>query len=155
MADDSKSAGQMGMGLGVVIGLAISLGMGLLLLIGGLMYVKHERRAIRAGWNLVPVIVAADDIAPDTTLTYDMISQRAVPEQFVTTSIAKPDRANELVGKRLKVPVKAGDPLLWTEFDDFKPAPPQCDDVPGDQGAARDRDEVVRSGALSAVTTRG
>ncbi|MBS2031222.1 MAG: hypothetical protein JST54_25205 [Deltaproteobacteria bacterium] len=93
------------------------------------MYVKHERRAVRAGWNLVPVLVIADDVQAGTVITYDVISQRAVPEQFVTTSIARPDRANELVGKRIKVPLKAGDLLLWSEFDDFKSPTPGCDAI--------------------------
>ena len=118
------------MGLGVMIGLGISLFVGFVLLVGGVLFVKREARVSRAGWNLLPVIVAADDLAPGTLVTYDMISQRPVPEQFVTSSIVKPDSANAIVGKRIKVPLKAGDLMLWSEFDDFKPAPPDCADVP-------------------------
>lgn len=84
--------------------------------------VKKKEREVKAGWNLVPVLVASDSIGEGTVITYDMISQRAVPEQFVTSSVIKPDSANYIVGQKILVPLQAGDPLLWSQFETSKAA---------------------------------
>jgi pilus assembly protein CpaB len=64
----------------------------------------------------VPIIVAADTLKAGDTLTYDVISQRPVPEQFVPTSWVLPDHANEIVGKKLVGPAQAGDPISMFLF---------------------------------------
>lgn len=87
---------------------------------GGYVLAKREANKMRLGWNLVPVVVAAVDISENTVVTFDMISQRAVPEQFVTGSVVKPDSASYIVGQKLLVPVLAGDPLLWSQFETKK-----------------------------------
>jgi len=79
--------------------------------------IQRERRAARTGWNLVPVIVAAQDLPEGTTVSYEMVSQRPIPEQFVTSSVVKPDSSTFVIGQRLLVPVQAGDPLLWSQFE--------------------------------------
>ena len=82
--------------------------------------IKKKEREVKAGWNLVPVVVAADSVSEGTIITYDMISQRPVPEQFVTSSVIKPDSANYVVGQKVLVPLQAGDPLLWSQFETSK-----------------------------------
>lgn len=84
--------------------------------------VKKKEREVKAGWNLVPVLVASDNVAEGTVITYDMIAQRAVPEQFVTSSVIKPDSANYIVGQKILVPLQGGDPLLWSQFETSKAA---------------------------------
>lgn len=92
-----------GLGLGMLAGRAANLQgaprvlttlgfAGLAVLLGTFIGVVHysglkKREAeVRRGWNLVPVVVAAVDVPAGTTLTFDMISQRSVPEQFVTST---------------------------------------------------------------------
>src|SRR3954469_15211689 len=82
--------------------------------------IKKRELDVRRGWNLVPVVVAAVDISEGTVVTFDMISQRSVPEQFVTSSVVKPDSASYVVNQKVLVPVQAGDPLLWSEFETTK-----------------------------------
>jgi pilus assembly protein CpaB len=84
--------------------------------------VKRKEKEVKAGWNLVPVVVAAQDIGEGTVVTYDMVSQRAIPEQFVTNSVVKPDSANYVVGQRVLVPLQNGDALLWSQFETSKAA---------------------------------
>jgi len=84
--------------------------------------IKKKEREVKAGWNLVPVVVAADSINEGTIITFDMVSQRPVPEQFVTSSVIKPDSANYIVGQKVLVPLQAGDPLLWSQFETSKAA---------------------------------
>ena len=91
-----------------------------LLSAGGFAYVKKSSSDARRGWNLVPVLTAAADIKEDTVVTVEMISQRDVPEQFVTSSVVKPDYASKVLNQRILVPVQAGDPLLWSQFETTK-----------------------------------
>lgn len=102
--------------------LVVALALGLLAGVIAYSAIKRQEVTVRRGWNLVPVVVATADIPEGTVVTYDMISQRAVPEQFVTSSVVKPDSANYVVNQKVLVPVQAGDPLLWTQFESTKAA---------------------------------
>ncbi len=84
--------------------------------------IKKKEADVRRGWNMVPVIVAAMDVPEGTVVTYEMISQRSVPEQFVTSSVVKPDSSSYVVNQKVLVPVQAGDPLLWSQFETTKAA---------------------------------
>lgn len=109
---------------GFVMGLLVGLGLFLLLgFMGGVVgysAVAKAKTDARKGWNLVPVVVAAKDISENSTVTMEMISQRAVPEQFVTSSVVRPDSASYIVGQKVLVAVQAGDYLLWTQFETTK-----------------------------------
>jgi pilus assembly protein CpaB len=84
--------------------------------------IKKKEADVRRGWNLVPVVVAAVDLSEGTVVSFDMVSQRSVPEQFVTSSVVKPDSASYVVNQKVLVPVQAGDPLLWSQFETTKAA---------------------------------
>lgn len=102
---------------GLSIGLAITLALACVTFGAGWAWVQKKSRDARKGWNLVPVVVAAQDIAEGTPVAMEMISQRSVPEQFVTSSVVQPHEASSMVNQPVRVPVKAGDPLYWTQFD--------------------------------------
>lgn len=76
-----------------------------------------ERHDVRKGWNLVPVLVAAVDLSEGSVVTPSHVSQRSVPEQFVTASVVKPESASFVLGQKVQVAVAAGDPLLWSQFE--------------------------------------
>jgi pilus assembly protein CpaB len=82
---------------------------------------KQAHDAVR-GWQLLPVVVASVDIPEGTVVTFDMVAQRTVPEQFVTSSVVKPDSSSYIINQRVLVPVQAGDPLLWSQFETTKSA---------------------------------
>lgn len=86
------------------------------------MGIESEKKRVKAGWNLVPVIVAAQDIPEGTQVSFDMVSQRPIPEQFVTSSVVKPDSSSYIVGQKVLVPLQSGDPLLWSQFETSKAA---------------------------------
>ena len=84
--------------------------------------IQKQKNDVRKGWNLVPVVVAAVDISEGTVVTMEMISQRSIPEQFVTSSVVKPDSASYIVNQKVLVALQAGDPLLWSQFETTKAA---------------------------------
>lgn len=102
--------------------LIIALVLGLLAGVIAYSAIKRKEAEVRRGWNLVPVVVAADDIPEGTVVTFDMVSQRSVPEQFVTSSVVKPDSASYVVNQKVLVPLQKGDPLLWSQFETTKAA---------------------------------
>ena len=97
--------------------LVVALFLGLLAGVVAYSAIRRQEAKVREGWNLVPVVVAATDIAEGIVVTFDMISQRSVPEQFVTSSVVKPDSASYVVNQKVLVPLQAGDPLLWSQFE--------------------------------------
>jgi pilus assembly protein CpaB len=105
-----------------LLGLLAGLGAGIFVagLLGGAVgyaMIKRAESNARRGWNLVPVVVAARDIPGGEVVTFDAISQRAVPEQFVTSSWVRPDSASYVVNLRTMAPLKAGDGLAWSYFE--------------------------------------
>ena len=103
-----------GVMVGALVGMLVA---GALTGLVGLLWVQRAYRNARLGWNLVPVVVAAEDIPAGQEVTFDLISQRSVPEQFVTSSVVLPEAASRVVNQRLLAPVKAGDPLRWSEVE--------------------------------------
>jgi Flp pilus assembly protein CpaB len=106
--------------VGVISGGVIGLILGAALT-GLVSYNYMKRRLTDAYHSLVPVVVAAQDIPANTPITFDHISQRSMPEQFVPSSIVKPDSATRIIHQRINVSLKAGDPLFWHQFEGAKP----------------------------------
>jgi len=82
--------------------------------------IRGTEQNVRRGWHLVPIIVASQSIPDGTVIDFSMISMREVPETFVTSSVVRPDSAAYVLNQRLMVPVQAGDPLLWSQFESAK-----------------------------------
>ena len=84
--------------------------------------ISRQETEVRKGWNLTPIVVAATDIPEGTTITMEMMSRHMIPEQFVTSSVVKPDSANFIDGQKVLVPLQQGDMLLWSQFETSKAA---------------------------------
>lgn len=108
---------QRGQGWQVKGPLVLAVGLGLAA--GGLAWgaIQKERRDLRKGWSLVPVLVAATDVAEGSEIIPELVAVRQVPEAYVTSSVVRPDAFEDLRKQRVLVPLKAGDPFLWTHFE--------------------------------------
>lgn len=101
---------------GRMIGLGISAGLVFSCLLSGIVGVPLARKLAerkRAGWNLVPVVVVAVDLKAGDDIVMENISQRSVPEQFVTKSMVRPDSASYVINQPTLVPLYAGDVVTW------------------------------------------
>lgn len=86
-------------------------------LFAGIVNYTHVKKAeveARRGWNLVPVVVAAVDVPVGEPLTFDMISQRSLPEQFAFPEVVRPDLASYAVQQKTAVALRSGDLLFWS-----------------------------------------
>jgi Flp pilus assembly protein CpaB len=145
-----------GLGVGLVAG---GFGAGVL----AFTLVKKAEQEARAGWTLVPVVVANRDVTPGEVLKFNELAQRSIPEQLATSSLVRPDSSAYVVGQTLTVPVQQGEPLRWAFFaaatEDLEPEETrlaeECqrafDRVPNrpmpDQTAAKIRERIVGGGA--------
>jgi hypothetical protein len=117
--------------LGLVTGLVVGgLGAGFIAGVVSYSVLKFEERRLQRGWNLVPAVVAARDLAPGQKVSLDAIAQRSIPEQFLTSSVVKPDSAAYVKDQMLIGPLSAGDPLYWGAFSAARP-------LPGPESASR------------------
>jgi pilus assembly protein CpaB len=103
--------------------IAAGLGAGLVLscLLAGIVGYPLSQKLMkekRKGWELVPVVVAAVDMKAGDPVSMENISQRSIPEQFVTRSVVRPDSASYVVDRPLLVPLNAGDPIPWAAVED-------------------------------------
>jgi Flp pilus assembly protein CpaB len=71
----------------------------------------QESKRLRAGWNLVPVLVASDHLRAGTVLDEQNVQSRPFPEVAVTSTLLTGARVEELLGKRLIAPVNSGEPF--------------------------------------------
>jgi pilus assembly protein CpaB len=97
--------------------LLVGLVLGVVAFVVGWSGLQKAKADARKGFNLTPVIVAAVDISEGATVTMEMVSQRSIPETFVTSSVIKPDSASYVIGQKVMVSLQAGDPLLWSQFE--------------------------------------
>lgn len=100
----------------------IAVGLGLLAGLVAYWAIRKQEEDVRRGWKLVNVVVASQDIREGASVSMDMISVRAIPEQFATASVVKPDSVSYVVNQKVLVPLQAGDPLLWTQFETTRAA---------------------------------
>jgi pilus assembly protein CpaB len=97
--------------------LIIAIGLGILSFGVAFSAIKKKEMDVRKGWNLVPVVVSSVDLSEGTVVTMEMVQVRNIPEQFVTSSVVKPDSATYIIGQKVLVALQAGDPLLWSQFE--------------------------------------
>lgn len=72
----------------------------------------------RKGVMMTSVVVAAQAIRPGERVTIDTINQRLIPEEFVTSSVVKPNNIDGVLNKRINVALQRGDVILWSFFAD-------------------------------------
>ena len=82
---------------------------------GGSLLLYNKEMARRCTYfNYLPVLVAAQDIAPGTVLTLEMLSQQVVTPWAAGSSVVRSQVVNQVIGARTLFPLKSGDPLTWT-----------------------------------------
>jgi len=109
---------------GLLIGLIISMAVICIGSLAGYVTVQELRRAARTGWNTRPIIIAYGDVAPGERLVLEKLSQRWIPEQFITRSMVTPDSASLVANAELRTQLREGDPVRWVDVEDSESAEP-------------------------------
>ncbi|HYV46625.1 MAG TPA: SAF domain-containing protein [Myxococcaceae bacterium] len=85
--------------------------------------VRAKQRSMAKGWNEQPALVFATDLAQGATVKLDDLSQRPLPEQFLSGSAVSLADAPLIAGRKIGLPVLAGDVVRWAHFT--APTPPE------------------------------
>jgi len=67
--------------------------------------------------KLGAIVVAERPLRAGETVQMADLHQISVPSEWVTTSYVKPESARYIVDQKLRLPLAAGDPMLWAAFD--------------------------------------
>jgi len=73
-----------------------------------------------AGWDLVPVLVAARDVAVGAVLTKADVAEGSLPRALVSSSVVKLEAAHYALGAQTHVPYRAGELILWCGLEASK-----------------------------------
>lgn len=63
------------------------------------------------------ITVADQDIPARTILNLDLLQQRRIPAQFFLRSMVPAEEAQHIIGKKVMVSLRRGDPILWSHFE--------------------------------------
>ena len=98
---------------GVVIGVAVALA-----LVGGTsaLAISSKRRQVMSGWELRPALVFTADVPEGSTVTLENLSERPLPEQFLSGSAISPADARLIVGHKVGFAAQAGAVVRWAHF---------------------------------------
>ncbi len=83
--------------------------------------IKAKEKQVKAGWDVVNILCAAQDIPEGTELNMDMVAVCGIPERFVTESFIKINKGDkqdlsQFFNQRILVPLKTRDPILVSHF---------------------------------------
>lgn len=105
--------GQVGVLVGLLAGVPVG---GLGGTIASIAVRTQKHADVRRGWDASPVMVVNRDLAAGELLTMEKVDQASVAERFVLSAQVKAADASYVVNQRLRVPMKAGQPLEWVFF---------------------------------------
>jgi Flp pilus assembly protein CpaB len=69
------------------------------------------------GWELKQVVVFNRELKEGTAVTREQLSMMNMPVRFITPGMVRPEKAGELIGKKIQVPVKPGDLAMGFMFE--------------------------------------
>jgi len=106
-----KEQSKRGFREGLLWGAALALPFALITALLGYGYIGLKKTAVRRGWNLVEAVVASRTLAPGETLSVEDLEVRSVADLMVTADTILPAQLNASIGRRLRVPLAAGQVL--------------------------------------------
>lgn len=99
----------------LLFGIAIAVGVLAFLLSHA--YLKAERRKLYEGAEKVQVIAAAVDLPSGTVLRAEDLGIKSVYKSAIGNQAVFPEERGEIIGKRLRIPTRRLDPLLWNSIE--------------------------------------
>jgi pilus assembly protein CpaB len=101
--------------------LLIALVLGLLAALISASAITSAERRVRDGWDPVKVLCAAVDVTEGDELGEESVKTCDMPSKVVTDSFIRQDgeadNVSQVIGQRVLVPLKAGDPILYSHFE--------------------------------------
>ncbi|MCD6497330.1 MAG: Flp pilus assembly protein CpaB [Deltaproteobacteria bacterium] len=94
----------------------IALLMGGTAVFGGYTVIRMQVKEKTAGWQLEPVLAAAQDIQSGTRLNQQLITVKMVPRRFIFESMIKPNEKEAILSQEVVGNIKKGEPIHWYQL---------------------------------------
>ena len=70
----------------------------------------------RQGWELKPVIVAAETLQPGTFISNELLRHEQMPSRFIYDGVLQPRDLDFAIGREVLFPIKANEPIHWYQL---------------------------------------
>ncbi len=82
------------------------------------LYVKRIKDSVYAGMELQEIIITSQDLEQGATLSSQALASKAFPKKFSPTTAVRSKEMNMIIEKKLLLPLRKGDPILWSHLYD-------------------------------------
>lgn len=80
-------------------------------------YLHNERKKLYEGAVKIKVIAAAGNLTAGTELINEDLGLKSVYKSAVGSNVFLPEDLDKILGKKLKISVKKGSPIMWSQVD--------------------------------------
>lgn len=99
------------------VALIIAVIMGIVAILMMKNYVHSQKKQIKKGLDLIPVIVATKNIQKGEILSESNIAQREYPEQYAGARSIRMSNVSLVLGQKVKNNLEKDKPILWSDIE--------------------------------------
>ena len=126
----------------IILAVATLFGLGAAWLAARYLEERASEIELRQQGQMGRAVVAKTDIAVGTPLTHDLVAIREVPVEWLHSSAITPEQFERAAGAVLAQPARGGEPLVWSQLEERRPASLSAHLAPGRRATTIPVDET-------------
>ena len=126
----------------IILAVASLFGLGAAWLAARYLEERATEIELRQQGQMGHAVVAKTDLAVGTPLTRDLVAVREVPVEWLHSSAITPEQFERAAGAVLAQPARGGEPLVWSQLEERRPATLSAQLAPGRRATTIPVDET-------------
>lgn len=126
----------------IILAVATLFGLGAAWLAARYLEERASEIELRQQGQMGRAVVAKTDLAVGTPLTHDLVAIREVPVEWLHSSAITPEQFERAAGAVLAQPARGGEPLVWSQLEERRPASLSAHLAPGQRATTIPVDET-------------
>lgn len=126
----------------IILAVATLFGLGAAWLAARYLEERVSEIELRQQGQMGRAVVAKTDLAVGTPLTHDLVAIREVPVEWLHSSAITPEQFERAAGAVLAQPARGGEPLVWSQLEERRPASLSAHLAPGRRATTIPVDET-------------
>ena len=126
----------------IILAVATLFGLGAAWLAARYLEERASEIELRQQGQMGRAVVAKTDLAVGTPLTHDLVAIREVPVEWLHSSAITPEQFERAAGAVLAQPARGGEPLVWSQLEERRPASLSAHLAPGRRATTIPVDET-------------
>jgi pilus assembly protein CpaB len=126
----------------IILAVATLFGLGAAWLAARYLEERASEIELRQQGQMGRAVVAKTDLAVGTPLTHDLAAIREVPVEWLHSSAITPEQFERAAGAVLAQPARGGEPLVWSQLEERRPASLSAHLAPGRRATTIPVDET-------------